>query len=413
MSKVSELIEQLCPDGVEYFKLESIFELRNGYTPSKKNPSFWENGTVPWFRMEDIRANGRILDRSLQMVHESAVKGKGLFPANSIICATSATIGEHALIEVDFLSNQRFTCLSLRDSFKHLLDMKFAFYYCFILDEWCKNNTHDSSFSSVDMGGFKRFPFPVPPKEIQREIVEVLDAYAEAEAELEKKLQEELKARRAQYAYYRDKLLDFDHGGGVRLMALGEIGLLERGKRFTASDYAPEGIGSIHYGEIYTHYGLSATETISHLPESMRSKLRFAHSGDLIIAATGENVEDLCKSVVWLGEEHVAVHDDCYIFRSDADPKYIAHCLLTSRVVGQKKKLISSGKVSRISGKNLGRIKIPVPSLEEQRRIVAVLDTFDALVGDISIGLSAEVEARRKQYEHYRDDLLVFREAAA
>ena len=376
MSKVSELIEQLCPDGVEYFKLESIFELRNGYTPSKKNPSFWENGTVPWFRMEDIRANGRILDRSLQMVHESAVKGKGLFPANSIICATSATIGEHALIEVDFLSNQRFTCLSLRDSFKHLLDMKFAFYYCFILDEWCKNNTHDSSFSSVDMGGFKRFPFPVPPTTGINSSTSTM-------------------------------------GGGVRLMALGEIGLLERGKRFTASDYAPEGIGSIHYGEIYTHYGLSATETISHLPESMRSKLRFAHSGDLIIAATGENVEDLCKSVVWLGEEHVAVHDDCYIFRSDADPKYTAHCLLTSRVVGQKKKLISSGKVSRISGKNLGRIKIPVPSLEEQRRIVAVLDTFDALVGDISIGLSAEVEARRKQYEHYRDDLLVFREAAA
>lgn len=196
-------------------------------------------------------------------------------------------------------------------------------------------------------------------------------------------------------------------------MTLGELGLFRRGKRFTVDDYVESGIGSIHYGEIYTKYGLSAEQCYSFLPTKMESQLRFAEKGELVIAATGENVEDLCKSVVWSGTEKVAVHDDCYIFRSDEDPKYIAHTLLTNAVMRQKKMLVSNGKVSRISGKNLGRIVIPIPALEEQQRIVAVLDEFDALVNDISHGLPAEIEARRKQYAYYRDKLLAFPEKAA
>lgn len=173
------------------------------------------------------------------------------------------------------------------------------------------------------------------------------------------------------------------------------------------------GIGSIHYGEIYTRYGTSAMHAISRLPEEMRASLRFAKHGDVVIAATGENVEDLCKSVAWLGEEEVAVHDDCWIFTSEANPKYIVHALLTSRVVAQKKRLVSNGKVSRISGKNLAAITIPVPAREEQGRIADILDYFDALVNDITQGIPAEIEARRKQYAYYRDKLLTFKEKVA
>lgn len=196
-------------------------------------------------------------------------------------------------------------------------------------------------------------------------------------------------------------------------MTLGEMGSFRRGKRFTADDYVESGIGSIHYGEIYTKYGLSTEQCCSFLPTKMESRLRFAEKGELIIAATGENAEELCKSVVWFGADRAAVHDDCYIFRSNENPKYIAHALLTNAVMRQKKMLISDGKVSRISGKSLGKILVPVPPLEEQQRIVAVLDEFDALVNDISRGVPAEIEARRKQYAYYRDKLLAFREKAA
>ena len=97
MSKLEELLAELCPDGVEYKVIEEVFDIKNGYTPSKSNSDFWENGTIPWFRMEDIRNNGRILSDSIQHITEAAVKGK-LFPANSIIMSTTATIGEHALV---------------------------------------------------------------------------------------------------------------------------------------------------------------------------------------------------------------------------------------------------------------------------------------------------------------------------
>ena len=121
---------------VEWKAVSEIFHLKNGYTPSTSKKEFWEGGSVPWFRMDDIRENGQILDDSLQKISGSAVKGGKLFPANSIIIATSATIGEHALITVPYLANQRFTNLSLKESYVKTLDIKFIFFYCFLLTDW-------------------------------------------------------------------------------------------------------------------------------------------------------------------------------------------------------------------------------------------------------------------------------------
>lgn len=205
MSWIDHLIAKHCPNGVEFKELQELFFTKNGYTPSTTNEAYWTDGVVPWFRMDDIRENGRILSASLQQITEKAVKGGRLFPANSIIVATSATIGEHALITVPHLSNQRFTSLALKPNFAERLDMKFVFYYCFVLDDWCRNNTTTSSFASVEMSGFKKFRFPLPPLEVQHEIVKVLDAFTKLEAELEA----ELEARRLQYRHYRDALLSF------------------------------------------------------------------------------------------------------------------------------------------------------------------------------------------------------------
>lgn len=206
MNKIEEMIERLCPDGVEFAEVGDVFELKNGYTPSKSNRAYWENGTIPWFRMEDIRESGRILYDSIQHIASEAVKGGRLFPAGSIIIATSATIGEHALLKVDCLTNQRFTCMTLKPEFSELFSIKFLFYYGFVLGDYCRHNLNSGNFASVNMDALRRFRIPVPPMEIQEEIVRVLDSFAELEAELE--------ARKAQYAYYRDKLLDFSTRGG-------------------------------------------------------------------------------------------------------------------------------------------------------------------------------------------------------
>lgn len=207
-SRLNKLIETLCPDGVEFRQLRCVFDIFNGYTPSKSNATYWEEGTIPWFRMEDIRNHGRILNDSIQHISPKAVKGE-LFPANSIIIATSATIGEHALITVDALTNQRFTCLSPKKEYKSRLIPKFIFYYGFILDKWCLNNVNVSSFASVDMEKFGNFKFPIPPLPVQEEIVRILDQFDTLVNDIKQGLPAEISARRKQYEYYRDKLLTF------------------------------------------------------------------------------------------------------------------------------------------------------------------------------------------------------------
>ncbi|WQZ96826.1 restriction endonuclease subunit S [Helicobacter pylori] len=207
--RLKTLLQTLAPKGVEFKTLEEVFEIRNGYTPSKNNPEFWKNGTIPWFRMEDIRENGRILKDSIQHITPKALKGKKLFPKNSIIISTTATIGEHALLIVDSLANQRFTFLSKKANCDLALDMKFFFHQCFLLGEWCKNNINVSGFASVDMTAFKKYKFPIPPLEIQQEIVKILDQFLALTTDLLAGIPAEIKARKKQYEYYREKLLTF------------------------------------------------------------------------------------------------------------------------------------------------------------------------------------------------------------
>ena len=193
---------------IKWLSIQDLFNLRNGYTPSKSKSEYWTNGTIPWFRMEDIRENGHILNDSIQHITPIAVKGK-LFPANSIILATSATIGEHALITVDSLANQRFTYLTVKNEYSNQLNMKYVFYYFFKIDEWCKNNLNVSSFASVDMDKFKKLKFPIPPLEEQERIVSILDRFDKLCNDISEGLPAEIEARQKQYEYYRDKLLTF------------------------------------------------------------------------------------------------------------------------------------------------------------------------------------------------------------
>lgn len=193
---------------------------------------------------------------------------------------------------------------------------------------------------------------------------------------------------------------------------MSEVGTFVRGRRFTKADMVEGGIPSIHYGEIYTHYSTTASETLSSVRPDLVGQLRYAQPGDVVIAGVGETVADVAKAVAWLGDAEVAIHDDSFAFRSEQDPSYIAYAMQTASFNAQKEKHVARAKVKRISGDGLGKIRIPIPPLEEQKTIVAILNAFEALVRDISIGLPAELAARRQQYAYYRDRLLAFPEAA-
>lgn len=189
---------------VERKTLGEIFQIRGGYTPSTNNPDFWtEEGGFPWFKMEDIRDKGRFLSESYSHITAAAIKSNGLFPAGTIVFATSATIGEHAMLMVPALTNQRFTALIPKDD---TINMKYIFYYGFIIDKWCKENTIQGSFAGVNMVGFRNYPIPLPSLSVQQSIVERLDKMES----LIQNLQAERTLRQKQYEYYREKLLTFE-----------------------------------------------------------------------------------------------------------------------------------------------------------------------------------------------------------
>lgn len=197
-------------------------------------------------------------------------------------------------------------------------------------------------------------------------------------------------------------------GGGYKWLAMSELGEFIRGSGLQKSDFTESGIGCIHYGQIHTYYGTYADETITFVSEEFAKKARKAKTGDLVIATTSEDDKDVCKAVAWLGKDEVAVSSDACFFRHNLSPKYVAYFFQTEQFQKQKQPFITGTKVRRVNADKLAKIKIPVPPLEEQERIVGILDKFDMLVNDISTGLPAEIKMRQQQYEYYRDLLLTF-----
>ncbi len=440
MHKIERLLQTLAPKGVEFKTLEEVFEIRNGYTPSKNNPEFWKNGTIPWFRMEDIRENGRILKDSIQHITPKALKGKKLFPKNSIIISTTATIGEHALLIVDSLANQRFTFLSKKANCDIALDMKFFFYQCFLLGEWCKKNTNVSGFASVDMSTFKKYKFPIPPLEIQQEIVKILDAFTELNTELNT----ELKARKKQYQYYQNMLLDFKDIHLNYKDAKEKLAQKTYPKRLKTllQTLAPKGVEFRKLGDIGEFYGglvgkskksfsqgnkfyvpyinvfnnpqldLNALESVQIGDKEKQNTIQL---GDVLFTGSSENLENCAMSCVVTQkiEKDIYLNSFCFGFRffdkNLFNPSFLKHFLRDYNFRKNISKVANGVTRFNVSKQLLSKITIPIPPLEIQQEIVKILDQFSALTTDLLAGIPAEIEARKKQYEYYREKLLTFK----
>ncbi len=181
-----------------------------------------------------------------------------------------------------------------------------------------------------------------------------------------------------------------------------------RGSGLQKKDFTKDGVSCIHYGQIYTHYGTSTNITKSFVSKEFAKKSRKAKYGDLIIATTSENDDDLCKAVAWLGQNEVVVSSDACFYRHNLNPKYVAYFFQSEHFQTQKRPFITGTKVRRLNADNLAKIQIPIPPMKDQERIVSILDKFDTLTNSISEGLPKEIELRKKQYEYYRDMLLNF-----
>ncbi|MFP6137798.1 restriction endonuclease subunit S, partial [Helicobacter pylori] len=196
---------------------------------------------------------------------------------------------------------------------------------------------------------------------------------------------------------------------GVEFRKLGDIGEFTRGNGLLKSDLKDKGRPVVHYGQIHTQYNLSIDKTISYVNEALFHKLKKAKPNDILIVTTSENVKDVGKSIAWLGNEEVAFSGEMYSYSTNENPKFIIYYFQTWFFQKEKEKKITGTKVMRIHENDLKKITIPIPPLEIQQEIVTILDQFLALTTDLLAGIPAEIKARKKQYEYYREKLLTFK----
>ena len=382
MTKLEQLIQDLCPNGVKMVKLGDVAEVGTG--KSNGNEAI-ENGEFPFFvRSKDVKR----LD-------------KYEFDEEAIIIPGEGGIGDifHYINGKYALHQRVYRIHFINDS----INVKFVYYYMSAMfKSYIMMKAVSATVTSIRKPMIENFEIPLPPLAVQSEIVRLLDKFTLYKSELAA----ELAARCKQYEHYRNQLLTFDEN--TKRVKLGEIGEFIRGNGLQKKDFTEEGFPCIHYGQIHTYYGTYTTKTKSFVQDPLYSKLRKAKKGDLVIATTSEDAAGVCKAVAWLGDEEVAISGDAYIFRHNQNPKYIAYLFQTDLFYQFKKKVVTGTKVIRVSGESMQKFEFPLPPLEVQERIVTILDRFDALCNDIKIGLPAEIELRQKQYEHYRDKLLTF-----
>ena len=395
MTHIEQMIKDMCPNGVEFKTLGEV---------TRTLPK----GTL---KTTDLTEDGYPVINS----------GKSLYGYysnfnNECEAITIAARGEYAGWISYF--NEKFwaggLCYPYTSKDENIVKTKFIFYWlkkqeCNIMD----NLVARGSIPALNKSDLDKFPIPLPPIEIQKKIVECLDKFSALAAEL----QAELQMRRKQYEYYRTHLLTphSDCNSATKpddaqweWKTLGEIGTFQRGNGLQKKDFGEEGIGCIHYGQIYTRLGTFCTKTLTYVEPSLGNKLVKVEPGNLVIACTSENVEDVCKAVAWLGNETIVTGGHAAVFRHNQNPKYIAYYFQTELFAQQKRKYAKGVKVIDIKVDEIAQITIPLPSLEEQARIVAILDNFEALTTSLSDGIPAEQVAQQKRYEYFRDLLLTF-----
>lgn len=395
MSRLEELIQQYCPDGVEYKKLGDVLGVNRGKRLTKSELS--EDGQYYVYHGSK--------DTPLGKYTQFNVKG------NTTIVVNTGGIGGVKFCADDFWCSDG----SFWIGHSELLNDKYVYYFLSPLETYFASQKRVGGVPTIDRSVVENVSIPVPPLPVQEEIVRILDTLTELQAEL----QAELQKRRKQYEYYRDKLLTFSDLGksggwtvSVQWMKLGEIATLIRGGNFQKKDFTDSGVPCIHYGQIYTHFGIHTTSTLKYISPDVASKSKIAKTNDIVMAITSENVEDVGKCVAWMGDEDIAVSGHTAIIQHKQNAKYLSYYFHSSHFFTQKKRLAHGTKVIEISPKDLANVVIPIPPLAEQQRIVDILDRFHALTTDITAGLPAEIEARRKQYEYYRDQLLTFKQKA-
>lgn len=279
-----------------------------------------------------------------------------------------------------------------------ILDTKFLYYVLLNKLDIISTFYRGAGIKHPSMLSVLTLEIPLPPLNIQKEIVSILDSFTS----LINKMKQEVEMRKKQMEYYREKLMAPQKNWEIK--TLGEIGTFTRGNGLQKSDFRDKGFPCVHYGQIHTYYNTCIYETKSFCEEDFAKKLQKAGYGDLLIATTSEDVKACCKAAVWFGDGDVAYSGDSFCYSHNQDPKYMAYLFQTEMFAKQKQMAATGAKVIRVSGVSMASFSFAFPPLVQQRQIASILDSFETYISK----LEKMIELRQKQYEYYREKLLTF-----
>ena len=387
MSKLDEMIRNLCPDGVEYKKLGEIATISRGGNFQKKD--FLTEG-VPCIHYGQIYTKyGLFTDKTFTFISEECAKKQKMAQPNDIVMAVTSENIEDVCKCLAWLGDEPVAVSGHSAIIHHNQNAKYLVYYFHSQMFFAQKRklAHGTKVIEVTPDTLVNITLPVPPFEVQNEIVRILDDYTENVVELQNQLALEITARQRQYTFYRNKLLTYD--SKTRIMPLKDVAEIERGTRVVRSQLTEAGLYPVFQNAL--------------TPMGYYDKANRLENNTFLICAGAAGQIGYSDVDFWAA-------DDCYTFKccEKLENRYLFHVLKNSqhRIDAQ----VRRASIPRISREAVGNIRIPIPPLDVQNRIVNVLDNFEKICSDLNIGLPAEIEARQKQYEYYRDKLLTFAE---
>ena len=399
MSKLDEMIRELCPDGVEYVKLNSVCDIYDG---THSTPNYTESG-VKFASVENI---GNLYATRKYISEKDFEKYKIKPRIGDVMMTRIGSVGVCTVVDRNEALAFYVSLALLRPQLDKVQSrfLKYAIESIHGRKELRKRTLINAVPIKINKDDIGKVTIPLPPIEIQREIVHTLDNYTENVVKLQNQLTAELTARQKQYTFYRNKLLTFSGNEKAKIVkiSLGDIGPICMCKRILKSQ--TNTVEGVPFYKIGT-FGKKADAYISKETfDEYRSKYSFPKKGDVLISAAGT----IGRTVVYDGKP--AYFQDSNIVWIDNNESVVLNSYLRYCYELKPWKVSSGGTIQRLYNDNIAKAIITVPPLDVQNRIVNVLDNFEKICSDLNIGLPAEIEARQKQYEYYRDKLLTFAE---
>jgi len=300
MSRLAELIEDLCPDGVEYRALGDVGVFVRGGGLQKAD--FVEAG-MPCVHYGQIHTRfGISTTMAVSSVSEAQFARLKHADYGDLLIATTSEDDEAVGKATAWLGEGEVAISGDMFYYRHNLEPKYVSYFfaSSSFQEQKRPYLTGAKVRRIADKGLSRIQIPVPPLEVQREIVRILDQFTTLEAELEA----ELEARRTQYEHYRNDLLSYESlaaHGPVEMVKLGDVVEMHRGSGMPKTSFVSSGIPALHYGHIFTRYSVSTSVAAAYVSRDDASKLATVMPGDLVLANTSENLDDVGKAVVWKG----------------------------------------------------------------------------------------------------------------